>query len=172
MSAKGQTWKRPTMRIDNLEGPPFDTFEKNPRRIIELLETLHGDVDKYVGYFFHIDPVEVLSRTMAVLNLKENIGARQRWDFLTRAFEEAKVILAKRKAMEIISKYTVDEEKMDLAKFVTYSRFWLAAHTTAATARAKRDAAMAPAEGEAEELADITSELHANDEDTITLTDK
>jgi hypothetical protein len=167
MSAKGQTWKRPKLRIDNLDAPAFDTYEIHPARIIQLLETFHGDINKYVGYFFHIEAVEVLSRTMAVLNLKDNIGLRQRWDFLTRAFEEAKVLLAKREAMEVISKYKVDEEKLDLAKFVTYSRFWLAAHTTAETTRAKRNASMAPADGEAEELNDITSELHADDKETI-----
>ena len=141
--------------------PVFHKYEDNPKKIIDLLETNHGDVEQYVKHFFHMSEIEVLSRTMSVLNRKENFGLRQQWDEIIASFEEAKVLLARRQALEIVSLFKPDVEDMDISKFTTYARFWLAAHTAADTTRAKRQASFEPAKGEADELAQAVHEMDA-----------
>lgn len=154
--------KSPVSALSDMQGPPFHIYETNPKKMVELLESYYGDVAQYVQHFFHLPAIEVLSKTMAALNYKDNIGYKQKWNFLTESFEQAKVALAKRKHLDFIAKYEPSEDKLDLSKFTSYSRFWLASHSAADVTRAKREANFAPAPGEADELAETIIEL--NDE--------
>lgn len=145
--------------IGDLSAPRLSTYSQSPGALVDLLGTYHGDVTEFCHHFFDDKPIEILSKTMSMLNDRRYLHHKQRWDSLIEAFEQAKFMLAKRKAIQLIGDYEPDPENMDVSKFTTYSRFWMASHAASETTRAKRQATFAPPPGEADELSDIIDEM-------------
>jgi hypothetical protein len=144
-----------------LDGPIFAPYEKEPRCIITLLRSYHGDIQEYIRHFFTLDPEEVLSRTFCILNEKENASLRNQWQALTEAHEMAKIALTKRKALDVIANYSPTGD-MDVSKFTTFARFWLSSHTAGETVRAKRLAGLEDAPADTQEREEILQSLQGD----------
>lgn len=141
-----------------LNGPDFTQYEIEPRKIISVLQGCHGDIQEYLRHFYNYDQMEALSRTFAVLNKKENNIYRNQWNALVEAYEQAKISLTKRKALEIIAKYEPAED-MDISKYTSYTKLWLGSHHAAESTRAKRLAGLEDAPSDAMERESILQEL-------------
>jgi hypothetical protein len=122
----------------------FSTFRDNPAGLVEILQSVDGDVEHYCEQFkasTHVSGLNILTRSLILLRQPGNEEHLAKFEALIAAWKHAKVMLAEHKAMAYIADFQLpskgDISKGDISAYSQFSRLWLTHHLQAEVQRRK-----------------------------------
>jgi len=157
------------------DGVKMGEAERQPSLIVSILKQCNGDVDLYCKQFTtrnHTSNVEVMIKTLQILDKAENHEFKQQWNSLIDAFKQAKLLMAQNKAIHAIANYNYPKTKagrkstqMTQDAVIKLTTFWYKGWTKEEEVRGKKRGDKMPTTAEEEvtdpldaALADMQSE--------------